>query len=86
MLALPVLMYSSVRGQTITGFANVEEEYSDQAAGTSVTPWRLEAALQERGANYVQAGLFKPFEICDGRLFTGQQQWRPEPEYRRTPK
>ena len=38
-------------------------------------PWRLEDALRERGANYIQAGVFKPFAIRDGRLVTGQQQY-----------
>ena len=55
-----------VTGKTVTGFANVEEDYSDKAAGTKVMPWRLEDALKERGANYVQAGLFKAFAIRDG--------------------
>jgi putative intracellular protease/amidase len=64
-----------VTGKTVTGFANVEEDYSDRAAGTRIMPWRLEDALKERGANYVQAGLFKQFAIRDGRLITGQQQY-----------
>lgn len=64
-----------VRGKTVTGFANIEEDYSDKAAGTKIMPWRLEDALKERDANYVQAGLFKQFAIRDGRLFTGQQQY-----------
>lgn len=64
-----------VTGKTVTGFANIEEDYSDKAAGTRVMPWRLEDALKERGANYVQAGLFKQFAIRDGRLITGQQQY-----------
>jgi putative intracellular protease/amidase len=64
-----------VTGKTVTGFANVEEDYSDKAAGTRIMPWRLEDALKERGANYVQAGLFKQFAIRDGRLITGQQQY-----------
>jgi putative intracellular protease/amidase len=64
-----------VQGRTVTGFANIEEDYSDQAVGTRIMPWRLEDALRARGANYVQAGLFKPFAIRDGRLFTGQQQY-----------
>jgi putative intracellular protease/amidase len=38
-------------------------------------PWRLEDTLRDRGANYVQAGLFKAFAIRDGRLVTGQQQY-----------
>jgi putative intracellular protease/amidase len=64
-----------VKGKTVTGFANVEEDYSDKAAGTKIMPWRLEDALRERGANYIQAGLFKQFAIRDGRLITGQQQY-----------
>jgi putative intracellular protease/amidase len=66
-----------VQGRTVTGFANIEEDYSDKAAGAKIMPWRLEDALRERGANYVQAGLFKPFAVRDGRLFTGQQQYSP---------
>jgi putative intracellular protease/amidase len=64
-----------VTNKTVTGFANIEEDYSDKAAGTKIMPWRLEDALKERGANYVQAGLFKQFAIRDGRLITGQQQY-----------
>jgi len=64
-----------VNGKTVTGFANVEEEYSDAFVGQQVMPWRLEDALKERGANYVQGGLFKPFFVRDGNLITGQQQY-----------
>ena len=59
----------------VTGFSNVEEDYGNQAAGVEVMPWRAEDALRERGANYIHAGLFKPFAIRDGRLVTGQQQY-----------
>jgi putative intracellular protease/amidase len=38
-------------------------------------PWRIEDALRKRGANYVQAGLFKAFVVRDRRLITGQQQY-----------
>jgi putative intracellular protease/amidase len=38
-------------------------------------PWRIEDALKELGANYVQAGLFRPFAIRDGNLITGQQNF-----------
>ncbi|MBA3823190.1 MAG: type 1 glutamine amidotransferase domain-containing protein [Ktedonobacterales bacterium] len=62
-------------GKTVTGFANIEEDFSDEAAGTQIMPWRLEDALRERGANYIQGGLFKAFAIRDGRLITGQQQY-----------
>jgi|tagenome__1003787_1003787.scaffolds.fasta_scaffold20813866_1 putative intracellular protease/amidase len=64
-----------LKGKTVTGFANVEEDYGNAAAGVEIMPWRLEDALRERGANYVQAGLFKAFAIRDGRLVTGQQQY-----------
>jgi putative intracellular protease/amidase len=64
-----------VTGKTVTGFSDSEEDYSDKAAGVQVMPWRLEPALRDRGANYVNAGLFKAFAIRDGRLVTGQQQY-----------
>ena len=40
-----------------------------------IMPWRIEDALRERGANYIQGGLFKAFAVRDGRLITGQQQY-----------
>lgn len=64
-----------VTGKTLTGFANVEEDYSDAFVGQKVMPWRLEDALKEHGANYVHGGLFKPFAIRDRNLITGQQQY-----------
>ncbi len=64
-----------IAGKTVTGFANVEEDFSDKAAGVQIMPWRLEDELRARGANYIQAGLFKPFAVRDGRLVTGQQQY-----------
>jgi putative intracellular protease/amidase len=64
-----------VDGKTVTGFANAEEEFSDTFVGQKVMPWRVEDVLKERGANYVQGGLFKAFAVRDGRLITGQQQY-----------
>ena len=64
-----------VAGRTVTGFANVEEEFSDAAAGETVMPYRVEDELRARGANYVQAGLFRSFAVRDGNLITGQQQY-----------
>jgi putative intracellular protease/amidase len=64
-----------VEGKTVTGFANVEEDYSDAFVGQKVMPWRVEDAFRERGANYVQGGRFKAFVVRDGRLITGQQQY-----------
>jgi putative intracellular protease/amidase len=64
-----------VAGRTVTGFSNIEEDYGNHAAGVEIMPWRLEDALRERGANYIQGGLFKAFSVRDGRLVTGQQQY-----------
>jgi putative intracellular protease/amidase len=64
-----------VEGKTVTGFSNQEEDYSDSFVGQTVMPFRVEDALKQRGANYVQGGLFKAFTVRDGRLLTGQQQY-----------
>jgi putative intracellular protease/amidase len=64
-----------VDGKTVTGFANVEEDFSDRFVGQKVMPFRIEDELKLRGANYVQGGLFKAFAVRDGRLITGQQQY-----------
>jgi putative intracellular protease/amidase len=71
------------KGKTVTGFANVEEDFADNAVwdygllsrDKHVMPWRIEDRLKERGANYVQAGLWKSFAIRDGNLITGQQNF-----------
>jgi putative intracellular protease/amidase len=62
-------------GKTVTGFANIEEDYGDAFVGQRIMPWRVEDVLRERGANYIRAGLFKAFVVRDGRLITGQQQY-----------
>lgn len=72
-----------VKGKTVTGFANVEEDFADQAVwsmgllpeGTHVMPWRIEDAMREAGANFVQAGLWRGFAVRDGNLITGQQNF-----------
>jgi putative intracellular protease/amidase len=64
-----------IEGKTITGFANVEEDFADQVVGKQVMPWRIEDAARERGANFVQGDLWKAFAVRDGRLITGQQQY-----------
>ena len=71
------------KGKTVTGFANVEEDFADNAVWTynmlprdkHVMPWRIEDALKKIGANYVQAGLWRSFAIRDGNLITGQQNF-----------
>lgn len=67
-----------VDGRTVTGFANVEEDFVDEAAGVTVMPYRIEDELRVRGANYIQAGLFKAFAVRDHNLITGQQQYSGE--------
>jgi putative intracellular protease/amidase len=71
------------RGKTVTGFANVEEDFADNAVWTMgllprdkhVMPWRIEDALTRLGANYVQAGVWRSFAVRDGNLITGQQNF-----------
>jgi putative intracellular protease/amidase len=71
------------KGKTVTGFANVEEDFSDQAVWNMgllskdkhVMPWRIEDELKKIGANFLQAGLWKGFAIRDGNLITGQQNF-----------
>jgi putative intracellular protease/amidase len=71
------------KGKTVTGFANVEEDYADQAVwemgvlsrDKHVMPWRIEDELKRLGANYVQAGAWRGFAIRDGNLVTGQQNF-----------
>lgn len=72
-----------VKGKTVTGFANVEEDFADQAVWSlnllprdrHVMPWRIEDELKKLGANYLQAGLWRGFAIRDGNLITGQQNF-----------
>jgi putative intracellular protease/amidase len=72
-----------VKGKTVTGFANVEEDFADQSMwdmgampkGTHVMPWRIEDELKSLGANYIQAGLWRGFAVRDGNLVTGQQNF-----------
>jgi putative intracellular protease/amidase len=64
-----------VEGRTVTGFANVEEDFGDAAVGTRIMPFRVEDELRARGANYIQAGLFRAFAVRDQNLITGQQQY-----------
>jgi hypothetical protein len=46
-----------VEGRTVTGFANVEEDYVDRAVGQKVMPYRIEDELRKRGANYIQGAV-----------------------------
>jgi len=71
------------KGKTITGFANVEEDFADNVVWSMnllpkdkhVMPWRIEDEMKKIGANYIQAGLWKGFAVRDGNLITGQQNF-----------
>lgn len=71
------------KGKTVTGFANVEEDFADNAVwdmnllsrSKHVMPWRIEDEMKRIGANYVQAGAWRGFAIRDGNLITGQQNF-----------
>ncbi len=71
------------KGKTVTGFANVEEDFADNAVwqygmlpnGQHIMPWRIEDELKVIGANYIQAGLWRGFAVRDGNLITGQQNF-----------
>ncbi len=71
------------KGKTVTGFANVEEDFADNAVwsygmlpnGQHIMPWRIEDEMNAIGANYIQSGLWRGFAIRDGNLITGQQNF-----------
>jgi putative intracellular protease/amidase len=71
------------KGKTVTGFANVEEDFADNAVwgmnllprDKHVMPWRIEDELKKLGGNYIQAGLWRAFAVRDGNLITGQQNF-----------
>jgi putative intracellular protease/amidase len=73
------------KGKAVTGFANVEEDYADNAVwqmnapprDKHVMPRRIEDELKKIGANYLQAGLWRGFAVRDGNLVTGQQNFSP---------
>jgi putative intracellular protease/amidase len=71
------------KGKTLTGFANVEEDFADDAVwkmnllprDKHVMPWRIEDEMKHIGANYIHAGLWRGFAVRDGNLITGQQNF-----------
>jgi putative intracellular protease/amidase len=75
-----------IKGKTITGFANVEEDFADEAVWSMkllardrhVMPWRIEDETRRLGANFVHGGLWRGFAIRDGNLITGQQNFSGE--------
>jgi putative intracellular protease/amidase len=72
-----------VKAKTVTGFANVEEDFADNAVweygllprDKHVMPWRIEDEVKKLGGNYIQAGLWRGFAVRDRNLITGQQNF-----------
>jgi len=65
-----------VAGKTWTGFADSEERYADEYAGTKIQPfWIEQEARGLDGTNFVVDQAFRPFAVRDGLLVTGQQQF-----------
>jgi putative intracellular protease/amidase len=72
-----------VRGKTVTGFANSEEDAADRAVwqmkllpeGKHLMPWRIEDELKKLGAHFVAQGPWREFAVRDGNLITGQQNF-----------
>ena len=58
-----------VRGRTVTGFTNSEE---DAVGLTSVVPFLVEDMLKENGGNYSRGDDWAPHIVVDGNLITGQ--------------
>jgi predicted Zn-dependent protease with MMP-like domain len=61
----------------------LEEDFADRAVwdmnllsrDKHVMPWRIEDEMKRIGANFMQAGLWRPFATRDGNLITGQQNF-----------
>jgi putative intracellular protease/amidase len=74
------------KAKTVTGFANVEEGFADNAVWSMnllsrdkhIMPWRIEDELKRIGANYIQNGAWRAFAVRDGNLITGQQNFSGE--------
>jgi len=63
-----------VKGKTMTGFANSEEDYADHAVGMKLMPFRIEDEARALGANFSAVDAFQPHAIRDENLIMGQQQ------------
>ena len=64
-----------VKGKTWTGFANSEEDFSDNFLGQQLQPFRIEdEARKLEDTNFIVQGPYTPHAVRDGNLITGQQQ------------
>lgn len=60
---------SLLRGKSVTGFSNTEE---DAVQLSNVVPFMLEDELKAKGAHYSRADDWQPHAVTDGNLITGQ--------------
>jgi putative intracellular protease/amidase len=68
--------YPAVRGKTVTGFSNTEE----QAVGlTEALPFLVEDMLKQNGGTYAKSADWQPYVVTDGLLITGQNPASSEP-------
>ena len=63
-----------LRGKTVTGFSNAEEDQADAMVGQTVMPFRIEDEAKAQGAQFIAAEPWTAFATRDGHLITGQQQ------------
>jgi putative intracellular protease/amidase len=64
-----------VKGKTWTGFANSEEDFSDNFVGQKLQPFRIEdEARNLEDTNFIVQGPYTAHAVRDGNLITGQQQ------------
>lgn len=67
---------SIVKGKSVTGFSNSEEE---AVALSKIVPFLLEDMLKANGGNYSKGPDWQPYAITDGLLITGQNPASSEP-------
>jgi len=60
---------SLVKGKSVTGFSNTEE---DAVQLSAVVPFMLEDELKAKGGAYSKADDWQPYAVTDGNLITGQ--------------
>lgn len=63
-----------IKGKKVTGFSLAEDQYVEKAVNAKLFDWYVEPAMKERGANYVQGGMWADYAVADKSLITGQQQ------------
>lgn len=63
-----------IAGRKVTGFSLAEDQFAEKAVGAKLFDWYVEPAMRERGARYMQGGMWADYAMADGNLITGQQQ------------